>query len=98
MINPVRVYVGFEAIVGSNGENQIDDSLSANKRVTQTVEVIDDRAREGRLRSLLDKYGKKSSKKEPIQDSRFCSLQKGGSSFGDEFEKTGMGRYVNSWR
>jgi len=56
MTNPVRIYVGFEAIVGSNGENAIDDSLSANKRVSQTVEVIDDRAREARLRQLLTKY------------------------------------------
>lgn len=63
MNDPVRVYVGFEAIVGSNGENNIDDSLSANKRVTQIVEVIEDRAREARLRKLLDKYqgGKKKN-------------------------------------
>lgn len=58
MTNPVRVYVGFEAIVGSNGENAIDDSLSANKRVTQICEVIEDRAREARLRVLLQKYHK----------------------------------------
>jgi ATP-dependent RNA helicase DBP3 len=56
MIDPVRIYVGFEAIVGSNGENAIDDSLCANKRVAQTVEVIDDRARESRLRQLLEQY------------------------------------------
>ena len=56
MNDPVRVYVGFEAIVGSNGENSVDDSLSANKRVTQIVEVIEDRARESRLRQLLEKY------------------------------------------
>mmetsp|Transcript_13532 Transcript_13532/g.15509 ORF Transcript_13532/g.15509 Transcript_13532/m.15509 type:complete len:585 (+) Transcript_13532:148-1902(+) len=56
MSNPIRTYVGFEAIVGSNGENAIDDSLSANKRVAQTVEVIDDRAREERLKQLLKKY------------------------------------------
>mmetsp|Transcript_28097 Transcript_28097/g.43066 ORF Transcript_28097/g.43066 Transcript_28097/m.43066 type:complete len:594 (+) Transcript_28097:139-1920(+) len=63
MIDPVRVYVGFEAIVGSNGEGAVDDSLSANKRVTQTVEVIDDRARDARLRQLLQKYqtGKKKN-------------------------------------
>lgn len=58
MVDPVRVYVGFEAIVGSNGENSVDDSLSANKRVTQSVEVIDDRAREPRLREFLGKYTK----------------------------------------
>lgn len=56
MNDPVRVYVGFEAIVGSNGDNMIDDSLSANKRVTQIVEVIEDRAREAQLRKLLQKY------------------------------------------
>jgi ATP-dependent RNA helicase DBP3 len=60
MVDPVRIYVGFEAIVGSNGENSIDDSLSANKRVTQNIEVIEDRAREQRLRQLLRQYsGKK---------------------------------------
>jgi len=59
MVTPVRIYVGFEAIVGSNGENNIDDSLSANKRVSQTVEVIEDRAREARLRQLLQKFHKK---------------------------------------
>jgi ATP-dependent RNA helicase DBP3 len=58
MVNPLRVYVGFEAILGSNGEDCIDDSLSANKRVTQTVEVIEDRARESRLRDLLKKFQK----------------------------------------
>ena len=63
MVNPVRVYVGFEAIVGSNGENSVDDSLSANKRVEQRVEVIEDRPREQRLRQLLRQY---SGKKERI--------------------------------
>ena len=56
MVDPVRVYVGFEAIVGSNGENSVDDSLCANKRVQQTVEVIEDRARDQRLREILNKY------------------------------------------
>lgn len=59
MINPVRLYVGFEGIVGSNGENGVDDSLSANKRVTQTIEVIEDRARENRLREVLRQHKKK---------------------------------------
>ena len=53
MNDPVRVYVGFESIVGSNGENNVDDSLSANKRVQQTVEVIEDRQRDRRLREVL---------------------------------------------
>ncbi|KAL7546217.1 hypothetical protein ACHAWF_010481 [Thalassiosira exigua] len=56
MVDPICIYVGFESIVGSNGENAVDDSLSANKRVSQTVEVIDDREREPRLRALLHKY------------------------------------------
>eukprot|EP00536_Pseudo-nitzschia_multiseries_P001640 jgi/Psemu1/181531/e_gw1.21.226.1 len=59
MNDPVRLYVGFEGIVGSNGENNIDDSLSANKRVTQTIEVIEDRPRENRLREILRKHKSK---------------------------------------
>jgi ATP-dependent RNA helicase DBP3 len=66
MNDPVRVYVGFEAIVGSNGENNVDDSLSANKRVAQTVEVIEDRAREARLRQLLEKYQKGKRSKDRV--------------------------------
>lgn len=76
MVDPVRVYVGFEAIVGSNGENSVDDSLSANKRVTQTVEVIDDQAREGRLRALLNKYSKNHSKKNPYRILIFALYKK----------------------
>ena len=59
MVDPIRVYVGFESIVGSNGENCVDDSLSANKRVEQKVEVIEDRQRERRLVELLRKNQKK---------------------------------------
>jgi len=62
MVDPVRLYVGFEGIVGSNGESGVDDSLSANKRVTQTIEVIDDRARESRLREILRKHQKKNQR------------------------------------
>jgi ATP-dependent RNA helicase DBP3 len=76
MIDPIRVYVGFEAIVGSNGENAVDDSLSANKRVTQTVEVMDDHVREGRLRSLLQKYTKNHSKKSPYRILVFALYKK----------------------
>lgn len=63
MIDPICIYVGFESIVGSNGENAVDDALSANKRVAQTVEVIEDREREVRLQVLLKKYagGKRSN-------------------------------------
>lgn len=66
MVDPICIYVGFECIVGSNGENSIDDSLSANKRVAQTVEVIEDRAREVRLQELLRKYTKGSKKNDRI--------------------------------
>lgn len=59
MVDPVRIYVGFEAIVGSNGENSVDDSLCANKRVTQIVEVIEDRQRENRMREILKKHSGK---------------------------------------
>ncbi|GMI17407.1 hypothetical protein TrLO_g9390 [Triparma laevis f. longispina] len=55
LVEVTRVYVGFEAIVGSNGD-EVDDSLSANKRVAQTVEVIEDRARDDRIKVLLEKY------------------------------------------
>lgn len=60
MVDPVRVYVGFESLVGSNdGTGMVDDSLSANKRVTQNVEVIEDRQRESRLRQILQKVHSK---------------------------------------
>lgn len=63
MVEPIRVYVGFESIVGSNGDNAVDDSLSANKRVTQTIEVIEDRQREARLQQILQKvHGKRNNR------------------------------------
>ena len=65
MTDPVRVYVGFEAIVGSAGDGggAVDDSLSANKRVTQNVEVLDDHQREDRLRQILKKvHGKRDNR------------------------------------
>jgi ATP-dependent RNA helicase DBP3 len=65
MVDPVRIYVGFE-MLGDDGEgNVIDDSLSANKRVQQNIEVIEDRQRENRMKDLLRKYQKKSSSKNP---------------------------------
>jgi len=67
MIDPVGVYVGFESIVGSGGdEGEVDDSLSANKRVTQTVEVIQDRQRESRLKQLLQKYQSGKNKNDRV--------------------------------
>lgn len=69
MRDPVRVYVGFESIVGSNGGGDnnsccaVDDSLSANKRVQQIVEVLEDRQRDSRLREILKQvHGGKKSK------------------------------------
>ena len=65
MVDPVRVYVGFEAIVGSNEDDggMVDDSLSANKRVEQIVEVLEDRQRETRLRQLLNEvHGKRKNR------------------------------------
>jgi ATP-dependent RNA helicase DBP3 len=63
MQNPIRVYVGFESIVGTASSNAddsamvsvagMDDSLSANKRVQQIIEVLEDRQREARLREVL---------------------------------------------
>jgi len=58
MNDPVRVYVGFESI-SADGKMEVDDSLSANKRVSQTVEVIEDRERGYRLKSLLNEHHKK---------------------------------------
>ena len=31
MVDPICIYVGFESIVGGNGENSIDDTITANK-------------------------------------------------------------------
>jgi len=70
MNDPVRVYVGFESITtncdsdgnatgaDSDAAGQlavVDDSLSANKRVEQIVQVIDDHERPSRLRDILRK-------------------------------------------
>jgi len=63
MIDPVRLYVGFEGISGSNGEDMIDDAVSANKRVTQTIEVIEDRARESRMKAILRQFTAKKKQK-----------------------------------
>jgi ATP-dependent RNA helicase DBP3 len=65
MNSPVRIYVGFEAIIGSNGENNVDDSLSANKRVEQNIEILEDRAREPRLRQILKMYYSKAGQSKP---------------------------------
>ncbi len=96
MVDPIRVYVGFEAIVGSNGENAVDDSLSANKRVTQTVEVLDDHAREGRLRSLLNKYCKKNSKKSPFRILIFALYKKEAARLENTLSRGGWSGLVGS--
>ena len=71
MNNPIRVYVGFESITGSNNSNNdtfcgVDDSLSANKRVQQIVEVIDDRQRFARLREVLKQVHSGSKKNDRV--------------------------------
>ena len=71
MNNPIRVYVGFESITGSNTSNNdtfcgVDDSLSANKRVQQIVEVIDDRQRFARLREVLKQVHSGSKKNDRV--------------------------------
>lgn len=96
MVDPIRVYVGFEAIVGSNGENAVDDSLSANKRVTQTVEVLDDHAREGRLRSLLNKYCKKHSKRSPFRILIFALYKKEAARLENTLSRGGWSGLVGS--
>jgi len=96
MVDPIRVYVGFEAIVGSNGENAVDDSLSANKRVTQTVEVMEDHAREGRLRALLNKYCKKHSKKSPFRILIFALYKKEAARLENTLSRGGWSGLVGS--
>lgn len=96
MVDPVRVYVGFEAIVGSNGENAVDDSLSANRRVSQTVEVIEDHAREARLFELLKKYAKKHSKSEPYRVLIFALYKKEAARLETTIARNGYPGLVNS--
>ncbi len=80
MVQPVRVYVGFAPITqtgnsSSSNENGVDhhdmimdDSLSANKRVKQIVEVVEDRQREDRLRQLLRQHQSNSGKTNKNKD------------------------------
>jgi len=96
MVNPVRVYVGFEAIVGSNGVDSVDDSLSANKRVTQIVEVIEDRARGARLRQLLTQYAKNHSKKNPYRVLIFALYKKEAARLEGDLSRAGYGGLVTS--
>jgi ATP-dependent RNA helicase DBP3 len=96
MTDPIRVYVGFEAIVGSNGENSVDDSLSANKRVTQTIEVMDDYSRESRLKALLNKYAKKHSKKSPYRILIFALYKKEAARLEGTLQRCGWSGLVGS--
>jgi ATP-dependent RNA helicase DBP3 len=96
MINPVRVYVGFEAIVGSNGENALDDSLSANKRVTQNVEVLDDRARMSRLRQLLNQHCSKHDKKNQNRILIFALYKKEAERLEQDLQRDGWDGLVSS--
>jgi len=62
--DPLRVYVGFEKITSGEGGDEgdatttVDDSLSANKRVQQIVQVLDDPQRPTRLRQILNQVHK----------------------------------------
>jgi len=96
MIMPIRVYVGFNKIVGSNGEGIMDDALSANKRVKQTVEVIDDYAREARLKSLLEKHSKKNNKKNPYRILIFALYKKEAARLESTLARSGYSGLVTS--
>ena len=70
--DPIRVYVGFETIRstedGANGDasdphSTVDDSLSANKRVKQIIQVVDDMKRPSRLRQILNQVHKSQTQR-----------------------------------
>lgn len=55
----------------------VDDALSANKRVKQTIEVMEDHQRDGRLRALLSQVPRqKSARGEPLRVLVFCLYKK----------------------
>merc|ERR1719223_2579611 len=74
----------------------MDDALSANKRVKQTVEVIDDYAREARLKSLLQKYAKKNSKKNPYRILIFALYKKEAARLESTLARSGYSGLVTS--
>jgi len=95
MVNPIRVYVGFDTIKGGNGEG-MDDALSANKRVAQTVEVIDDYAREARLKALLQKNFKTNTKKNPYRILIFALYKKEAARLETTLARSGYSGLVTS--
>ena len=95
MVNPIRVYVGFDTIKGGNGEG-MDDALSANKRVAQTVEVIDDYAREARLTALLQKNFKTNTKKNPYRILIFALYKKEAARLETTLARSGYSGLVTS--
>merc|ERR1719223_38390 len=74
----------------------MDDALSANKRVKQTVEVIDDYAREARLKSLLQKYAKKNNKKNPYRILIFALYKKEAARLESTLARSGYSGLVTS--
>jgi ATP-dependent RNA helicase DBP3 len=54
----------------------VDDALSANKRVQQRIEVLEDHQRESRLRQLLSQVLKQPAKCDPRRVLVFCLYKK----------------------
>ncbi|KAL5604307.1 hypothetical protein BROUX41_002280 [Berkeleyomyces rouxiae] len=68
MVSPVKI------TISNNGKQRADGELQANTRITQTVEVVDPRAKEQRLLQLLKSYQTKNSAKDRILV--FCLYKK----------------------
>jgi ATP-dependent RNA helicase DBP3 len=69
----------------------VDDALSANKRVKQTIEVMEDHQRESRLRTLLSQVPKqKSAKGEPHRVLVFCLYKKEAERLEHRLKQTGL--------
>ncbi|KEZ40594.1 ATP-dependent RNA helicase dbp3 [Scedosporium apiospermum] len=68
MVDPVKITI-------SNGaDDRADGELQANKRITQRVEVVDPRAKEGRLLQILREYQQGSKRNDRILV--FCLYKK----------------------
>jgi ATP-dependent RNA helicase DBP3 len=84
---------GSEDADGSASDEMVvvDDALSANKRVKQTIEVMEDHQREGRLRALLSQVPKqKSAKGEPHRVLVFCLYKKEAERLEHRLKQTGL--------
>jgi ATP-dependent RNA helicase DBP3 len=70
----------------------VDDALSANKRVKQTIEVMEDHQRDGRLRELLSQVPKQksSSKGEPHRVLVFCLYKMEAERLEQRLKKAGL--------